>query len=55
MGGCLIINKFSQLRDTISEKENALRVRLEDAVPDAFEMILNYIYSDRIDPTRKSA
>ncbi|CAK9800483.1 Leucine-zipper-like transcriptional regulator 1 [Anthophora quadrimaculata] len=31
-----------------------LEVRLEDAVPEAFEMVLNYIYTDRIDPTRRS-
>jgi len=29
-------------------------VHLKDAVPEAFEMVLNYIYTDRIDPTRKS-
>lgn len=30
-----------------------LEVRLEDAVPEAFEMVLNYIYTDRIDPTKR--
>lgn len=40
--------------DSANASENSiLQVHLEDAVPDAFEMILNYIYSDRIDPTRK--
>ncbi|XP_065220593.1 leucine-zipper-like transcriptional regulator 1 isoform X1 [Planococcus citri] len=39
--------------DTSEKKPSILRVRLEDAVPDAFEMILDYIYSDRIDPTHK--
>ncbi|XP_034941043.1 leucine-zipper-like transcriptional regulator 1 [Chelonus insularis] len=29
-----------------------LEVKLEDAVPEAFEMVLNYIYTDRIDPTK---
>ncbi|XP_015122365.1 leucine-zipper-like transcriptional regulator 1 [Diachasma alloeum] len=29
-----------------------LEVKLEDAVPKAFEMVLNYIYTDRIDPTK---
>lgn len=29
-----------------------LEVNLEDAVPKAFEMVLNYIYTDRIDPTK---
>lgn len=31
-----------------------LEVRLRDADPEAFEMILNYIYTDCIDPTKKS-
>jgi hypothetical protein len=31
-----------------------LEVRLPDAVPEAFDMVLNYIYTDRIDPTKKS-
>ncbi|PBC32352.1 Leucine-zipper transcriptional regulator [Apis cerana cerana] len=31
-----------------------LEVRLKDAVPEAFEMVLNYIYTDRIDPTKKN-
>ncbi|CAN7988167.1 unnamed protein product, partial [Ixodes pacificus] len=31
-----------------------LQVRLPDAVPEAFELVLTYIYTDRIDPTRKS-
>ncbi|XP_071449144.1 leucine-zipper-like transcriptional regulator 1 [Hetaerina americana] len=30
-----------------------LEVKLNDAVPEAFEMVLNYIYTDRIDPTKK--
>lgn len=30
-----------------------LEVKLKDAVPEAFEMVLNYIYTDRIDPTKK--
>ena len=30
-----------------------LEVYLKDAVPDAFEMVLNYIYTDHIDPTTK--
>ncbi|KAF7993226.1 hypothetical protein HCN44_006286 [Aphidius gifuensis] len=29
-----------------------LEVQLADAVPEAFEMVLNYIYTDRIDPTK---
>ena len=31
-----------------------LEVRLRDAAPEAFEMVLNYIYTDCIDPTKKS-
>lgn len=31
-----------------------LEVKLPDASSDAFEMVLNYIYTDRIDPTEKS-
>ncbi|XP_021921772.1 leucine-zipper-like transcriptional regulator 1 isoform X2 [Zootermopsis nevadensis] len=31
-----------------------LEVRLRDAVPEAFDMVLNYIYTDRIDPTQKT-
>ncbi|XP_043667099.1 leucine-zipper-like transcriptional regulator 1 isoform X1 [Vespula pensylvanica] len=30
-----------------------LEVKLKDAVPEAFEMVLNYIYTDRIDPTKR--
>ncbi|XP_033223341.1 leucine-zipper-like transcriptional regulator 1 [Belonocnema kinseyi] len=30
-----------------------LEVKLIDAVPEAFEMVLNYIYTDRIDPTKR--
>lgn len=32
----------------------SLEVRLKDAVSEAFEMVLNYIYTDRIDPTKRS-
>lgn len=31
-----------------------LKVKLKDAVPEAFELVLTYIYTDRIDPTKKS-
>ncbi|XP_072757847.1 leucine-zipper-like transcriptional regulator 1 [Anoplolepis gracilipes] len=30
-----------------------LEVILQDAEPEAFEMVLNYIYTDRIDPTKR--
>lgn len=29
-------------------------MKLKDAVPEAFEMVLNYIYTDRIDPTKRT-
>ena len=32
-----------------------LEVVLPDAVPEAFRMVLSYIYTDRIDPTRCKA
>lgn len=35
-------------------QDGLIEVHLRDAVPEAFEMVLNYIYTDRIDPTRKS-
>ncbi|XP_076294734.1 leucine zipper like transcription regulator 1 isoform X3 [Lasioglossum baleicum] len=51
------IRQAREKRDKL-EKEvkdsDLLEVRLEDAVPEAFEMVLNYIYTDRIDPTRKT-
>ena len=31
-----------------------MQVELEDAVPEAFEMVINYIYTDRIVPPKKS-
>ncbi|CAG0881340.1 unnamed protein product [Darwinula stevensoni] len=31
-----------------------LQVPIKDASPEAFEMVLNYIYTDRIDPTKKT-
>lgn len=37
------------------EKESLdglVKVRLPEAVPEAFEMVLNYIYTDKIDPTK---
>ncbi|XP_013788494.1 leucine-zipper-like transcriptional regulator 1 [Limulus polyphemus] len=40
----------------MSGKRNTLllQVKLKDAVPEAFELVLTYIYTDRIDPTKKS-
>lgn len=42
--------------DCQKEKINSpiLQVKLKDAVPEAFELVLTYIYTDRIDPTKKS-
>lgn len=31
-----------------------MQVKLKEAVPEAFEMVLNYIYTDRIDPTKRT-
>lgn len=33
--------------------EPALSINLPEATPEAFNMVLNYIYTDRIDPTEK--
>lgn len=30
-----------------------LKLKLPEATPEAFNMVLNYIYTDRIDPTEK--
>lgn len=30
-----------------------IQIKLPEAVPEAFEMVLNYIYTDKIDPTKK--
>lgn len=49
--------KYSE--DTVESNKLAvkdlslLKVKLTDAVPEAFEMVLNYIYTDRIDPTKR--
>ncbi|XP_063220243.1 leucine-zipper-like transcriptional regulator 1 isoform X2 [Bacillus rossius redtenbacheri] len=56
--------KIQQARDKLLEKVfgsnqlqsrnlPVLNVELPDAVPEAFEMVLNYIYTDHIDPTEK--
>lgn len=41
----------SQESDEISVQK--LIVKLPEATPEAFNMVLNYIYTDRIDPTEK--
>ena len=47
---------FKNIIENLKEKNNApvLQVKLKDAVPEAFELVLTYIYTDRIDPTKKS-
>ncbi|XP_012223747.1 leucine-zipper-like transcriptional regulator 1 isoform X2 [Linepithema humile] len=46
--------EHKQQAEQMSMKElPLLEVRLKDAVPKAFEMVLNYIYTDRIDPTKR--
>lgn len=32
----------------------SLEVRLPDVNPEAFHLVLNYVYTDRIDPTKQS-
>ncbi|XP_011865569.1 PREDICTED: leucine-zipper-like transcriptional regulator 1 isoform X2 [Vollenhovia emeryi] len=44
---------MEQLPKESSNKVPPLEVRLQDAVPEAFKMVLNYIYTDRIDPTKR--
>lgn len=34
------------------KSDTLIQVRLPEAVPEAFEMVLNYIYTDKIDPTK---
>ncbi|KYM96376.1 Leucine-zipper-like transcriptional regulator 1 [Cyphomyrmex costatus] len=41
-----------KLIDVPTNVSSLLEVRLKDAVPEAFKMVLNYIYTDRIDPKR---
>ncbi|XP_014247262.1 leucine-zipper-like transcriptional regulator 1 [Cimex lectularius] len=54
------IQQAKELREKSCENEQVnvkdlplLEVKLKDAVPEAFEMVLNYIYTDCIDPTKK--
>ncbi|XP_075219325.1 leucine zipper like transcription regulator 1 isoform X2 [Lycorma delicatula] len=44
---------FSNVTELPFKDLPLLEVHLKDAVPEAFEMVLNYIYTDRIDPTKK--
>jgi len=50
---CLLLQVFGTTQVPFKELP-LLEVRLPDAVPEAFDMVLNYIYTDRIDPTKKS-
>lgn len=36
-----------------ANKNRMLRVKLPETEPEPFKMVLNYIYTDRIDPTEK--
>ncbi|XP_011498946.1 PREDICTED: leucine-zipper-like transcriptional regulator 1 [Ceratosolen solmsi marchali] len=45
--------KFFKASEYSKKNSSILQVHLKDAVPEAFEMVLNYIYTDRIDPTKK--
>ncbi|XP_026672159.1 leucine-zipper-like transcriptional regulator 1 isoform X2 [Ceratina calcarata] len=47
------LEEVSGTADVPVKEMPLLEVRLKDAVPEAFEMVLNYIYTDRIDPTKK--
>ncbi|XP_076180349.1 leucine zipper like transcription regulator 1 isoform X1 [Ptiloglossa arizonensis] len=47
-------NTFATTDASISKNLPLLEVRLENTCPEAFEMVLNYIYTDRIDPTKRS-
>ncbi|XP_018330195.1 leucine-zipper-like transcriptional regulator 1 [Agrilus planipennis] len=50
-------NKIRQAKETKqqdSPTSDPLEVKLPDASPEAFEMVLNYIYMDCIDPTKKA-
>lgn len=38
---------------TLGKKKLELCIKLPEATPEAFRMVLNYIYTDRIDPTEK--
>lgn len=60
------ICQAKDLRDKQAEKTNGgtpvptkdlplVEVRLVDAVPEAFQMVLSYIYTDRIDPTKTAS
>ncbi|KAG5307348.1 LZTR1 regulator, partial [Acromyrmex insinuator] len=42
-----------KLIDVPTNESSLLEVKLKDAVPEAFKMVLNYIYTDRIDPTKR--
>ncbi|XP_071555210.1 leucine-zipper-like transcriptional regulator 1 isoform X2 [Temnothorax nylanderi] len=46
-------DKYIEQQFVSSNEVPPLEVRLKDAVPEAFKMVLNYIYTDRIDPTKR--
>ncbi|XP_071631323.1 leucine-zipper-like transcriptional regulator 1 [Temnothorax longispinosus] len=46
-------DKYIEQQFVSSNEVPPLEVILKDAVPEAFKMVLNYIYTDRIDPTKR--
>ncbi|XP_077273534.1 leucine zipper like transcription regulator 1 [Temnothorax americanus] len=46
-------DKYIEQQFVSSNEAPPLEVILKDAVPEAFKMVLNYIYTDRIDPTKR--
>ncbi|XP_024889216.1 leucine-zipper-like transcriptional regulator 1 [Temnothorax curvispinosus] len=46
-------DKYIEQQFVSSNEMPPLEVILKDAVPEAFKMVLNYIYTDRIDPTKR--
>lgn len=51
--GRICLAKQQQQDDEAVNANQILQVNLADADPEAFEMVLNYIYTDGIDPTKK--
>lgn len=48
----IVIQSFGDDKQ-VSRCSRRLEVFLPDAEPEAFEMVLSYIYTDRIQPTKK--
>lgn len=43
------LEKLSGTTDALLSDRPTLEVKIPDALPEAFEKVLNYIYTDRID------